>query len=235
MITFQKTTSVQKPQPGAVKEKVLERKRSFLFDLFAVDIIAILKYAAPDGSMSWVVVCWCDQWTSAAVSQWHKRHRNDMTLNSKTTSVKKRLEAQVVLPLGHCGFGGTANFQQTYRSSTEEKVDRAHFLSETWQKYVEKPMPCLRLHVSVKGAVVRTPPPPQTAEKAPPKRSRGYFQMATGPPGGNISGICSMVNQPNLAKWSMKIALEVGNEMKSTWFHFWQLRCRHLSSFNPWY
>ena len=52
MITFQKTTSVQKPQPGAVTEKVLERKRSFLFDLFAVDIIAILKYAAPDGSTS---------------------------------------------------------------------------------------------------------------------------------------------------------------------------------------
>ena len=52
MITFQKTTSVQKPQPGAVKEKVLERKRGSLFDLFAVDIIAILKYAAPDGSMS---------------------------------------------------------------------------------------------------------------------------------------------------------------------------------------
>ena len=186
-------------------------------------------------------ICPCNQWASAAVShEWHKRHRNNMTLNSKTTSVKKRLEAQAVLRFWK-KFLCQSRCQMTSSHMTYFCQQDVKWLQKNMRK---KPMHCLFLS------------PWRAGCSDPPKRlwSRGSGQMATGPPGGNISRICSMVNQPNLAKWSMQIALEVGNDMKSTWFHDWlhmipflaqpsfsyrplvltvgwQSRCPHLNSF----
>ena len=123
----------------------------------------------------------------------------------------------------------------------KRKSDFCHTPSETWQKYVEKtwnnhalpPSPRLREGRGCSD----TPSTTNSRESASEAKPWLFSDGNWGECGGNISRICSMVNYPNLAKLSMQTALEVGNEMKSTWFHFWQLRCPHLSSFKPssWY
>ena len=145
-----------KNQPGAVKAKMFNENAAFCLSSLR-STSSPSSYAAPDGSMSWVVVCWCDQWTSAAVSH-DTNDTNDMTLNSKTTSVKIRLEAQVVFAIGPLRFGGTAKFPANLQEFHVRESRPCPLLSETWQKcgktHALPPSPRLR-----EGRGCSGPPP----------------------------------------------------------------------------
>ena len=152
--------------------------------------------------------------TSGQAPQLITNNTNDMTLNSKTTSVKKRLEAQVVFAIGPLWFGGTANFQQTYRSSTEEKVDRAHFCQKLDKNMWKKPMPCLRLPRLREGPGCSDTPPTTNSRESASEAKPWLFsdgKWATW-----WEHLTDMFHGKPAKSGQMNIALEVGNEMNST-------------------
>ena len=223
--------------PGRVKAKNVQRKRSFLFDLFAVDIIDRHPHM-PQHLMARCPESWFAGATSGQAPQFLSDTNDTETTWHSTLSRllwRKDWKLRLFLPLGHCGSGEppiSSKPTGVPRKRKSTVLTSVRNLTKICGKtHALPPSPRLR---EGRGCSDTPSPPPQTAEKAPPKRSSGYFQMATGPPGGNISGICSMVNQPNLAKWSMQIAQP---KWETRWrahdsIFAWQLRCPHLCSWS---
>ena len=159
MITFQKTCSGQKHHPGPVKAKTFNEDSAFcLTSLRSTSSSS----SAADGlkrssNLSLQPVA------SAAVShEWHKRH-TETTWHSTLRQLLWRKDWKLRL---FCHWAIAVRGNRQFPANLQEFHVResrpCSLLSETGQKYVEKPMHCLRLHVSVKGAVVRTPLPSTT-------------------------------------------------------------------------
>ena len=171
---FRKQVQSKKISPGALKKKCSTKTHLFVWPLCGRHH---RHHQRLMGSRD-LQICPCNQWTSAAVVT---NDTNDMTLNSKTTSVKIRWKLRLFCHWA-IGVRGNRKFPANLQEFHVRESRPCSLLSETWQKY-EGP-----------GCSPPTPPPQTATEKAPPKRICSCFQMATGTPGGNISRIRSTVN-----------------------------------------